>query len=135
MGWASIACKGRSILRCSVDYSTGCESGFEAELRGFVTASQIAKDLGCESAQFLSDCTDVFWALQSGHGGSEGVAATFEEGVTLLRNKPVWKIFHVFRDGNAISDWLAKKTRSDRWSWGCQNAIPMLPFSVFGLVI
>lgn len=115
------------ILGCVADFSYSCESGTGVECQG------IAEKLGCNSACFYSDSIEAILGLQCGVGGQR-CHRDHEGRSVFLKEEPRWSLRHVFRDDNGIADFLAKKARTELWSWGSLEAIPRLPAELFGSV-
>lgn len=127
-GWASVTLSGNSILHGKTGFSDVSSSGFEEELKGMVTALRLAKDKHCLSANFFCDSTDINWRLQSGAGGGpDNLLNILMEATTILRDNPKWNLIHIFREENVVADFLAHKSRIDRWRWESDDAIPMIP--------
>lgn len=124
--WATVIISGCFIHRCLVGTITECDSLLNTELMGLTEDLRLANVMGCISAHFCSDSTDIIWSLNSGSMNPGCNAMLFEEGVLLLRNHPGWRIYHVLREDNLISDYLTRKARVETWTWNCEMAIPIL---------
>lgn len=122
-GWATVAIYGNIILRCKVGFNSDSDSSVEEEIRGLVESLKMAKKMGCIKANFFSDNTDTIWAMQRGFGGSNKCVSLISKGLSLLKDNLGWNIYHVFREDNLISDFLAQKGRVALWKWESEYAI------------
>lgn len=132
-GWAAIAFDGNMKIRLVVWHSSECISGLDVELHGIITALRLANDLGCRSANFLSDCVEAIWSLHMGYGK-----------VMVFRSQ--WKkIYYCYgitmggeltissgKEMQSLASWPRKLDPTT--GRGVFEALPRIPTGVFGSV-
>lgn len=129
-GWAAIVVVNNKILRCHDGFNINSNSAFEEELYGIIGAFCMAHEMGLTSANFFCDSTDIIWSLNSGSGGHDSLLDIMTEAISLLRKNPGWKLLHLLREDNALSDFLAHKARTDHWKWEAADVIPLIPRAI-----
>lgn len=129
-GWATVVLFDNLIIRCKAGITTASRTVMEVEVRGFLESIKMAEVMGCPRANFFSDSTDTIWAFQTGICRNNNCLPLIREGISLLHDHPGWKIHHVFREENTISDYLAHKARINLWTWDSDVSVPLLPVDV-----
>lgn len=123
-GCSAVAMSQDCILVRKANFLEVCYSVFEAEVLGILMGLILAKESNWEFVYLHSDCTEAIWAFQNGFSMNIECLEAIREGILILKDNPSWKLCHVYREQNIISDFMAKKSRMDGWPWENNNAIP-----------
>lgn len=126
-GWAAVAMVDNTVIQCISGFSVNSSSSFVEEIRGLLAVMNMAVSMGFASVDFYADNSNLIWSLQSGYRGDDYAGLLLAKTSNLFYQNLKWSINHVFRDFNSIADFLARKARTDQWSWDLHNAIPIIP--------
>ncbi|CAM8888420.1 unnamed protein product [Rhodiola kirilowii] len=123
-GLAAVAVTGDTILCCRAEWYHNCVSVFDMECKAILAGLSLAKTHQWGLVSIRSDSSNGLWAIQTGAWHTEVFSQEAKEGMSLLAAHKEWSLNFIFREDNILADRLAKKARTDRWSWNAFDAIP-----------
>ncbi|KAL9664245.1 hypothetical protein QQ045_019644 [Rhodiola kirilowii] len=103
-----------------------CQTIAEAEGRALNLGMGLAKELQLPRVIFESDCAEVVNSVNKKLNPSHWDQQWFINCCRYLKCEYNWKTHLIRREANGLADALARKCRSQGWSWTRLDAIPRL---------
>ncbi|KAL9671905.1 hypothetical protein QQ045_009478 [Rhodiola kirilowii] len=119
-----------AVSRVMARWFTNISCALEAEFKAVSLGMELAKSLKVSRGTIFSDSSEVIWALNLGCWRGEQRGLNLERCFGFLDEHKEWLLGCINRESNKATDWLARKSRVDKWWWMDESSIPRgIPFS------